>query len=298
MGVKIRDGVPRYRKVRGMDRLMRLTGLWAHYGNTLGPGINGRYGAAHRRARGAFRGEALAGTTDTLAARGILHVPEAFPRDEALSLSDAFDRAIEERPEAVRRPIEGVFGLKRPLDVLGEAPLAVLDGPVRAALEAHYRSHFRVEWLDCYRSTPAAAQATSWLWHMDNVPRGCLKVMLLLSDAGRDQGAMRFHPRPASRALQRAGYFGIELEERGADLAAWRRRAGVGAEEYIEAAAGDALLFDPNLLHKAVPPEQGRRDVMTFLVMPSALPWNEALARQGLDRIQRDPGGYPPTPEI
>ena len=177
MGVKIRDGVPRYRKVRGMDRLMRLTGLWAHYGNTLGPGINGRYGAAHRRARRAFRGEAPAATADTLATRGILHVPKAFPRDEALALSAAFDRAIEERPEAVRRPIEGVFGLKRPLDVLGEAPLAVLEGPVRAALEAHYRSHFRVEWLDCYRSTPAAAQATSWLWHMDNVPRGCLKVL-------------------------------------------------------------------------------------------------------------------------
>ena len=115
---------------------------------------------------------------------------------------------------------------------------------------------------------------------------------------GEQRASVALHPTGAPGVEATAASASFELEERGADLAAWRTRAGVGAEEYIEAAAGDALLFDPNLLHKAVPPEQGRRDVMTFLVMPSALPWNEALARQGLDRIQRDPGGYPPTPEI
>ncbi len=299
MSLKIKDGVPRYSKMRGVDRLMRLSGLWALNGNTLPPTVNGRYRAAHRRARKAFRGTLAATAGDPLTTRGILHVPGAVPRAEALALSAALDRAFEDRPESVKPLIGGVRGLRRPLDILGEGPLRALDGPVRAALEAHYRSHFRVEWLDCYRSLPEAARETSWLWHMDNVPPTCLKVMLLLTDAGEREGAMRFHSRPAVRAIQRAGYFGIRLPERRADLAHYRARAGVTVEEeFIEAPAGDALIFDPNLLHKAVPPESGRRDVLTFMVVPSPVDWKEALATWGPDRIQSDPGGYPPSPDL
>lgn len=290
--------VPRYRAPPGMDRLMRWSGLWRRYGNTLSPSMNRR----HRRFLDGLRvtsrsGPASDAVTD-LQQEGITHFPQAMARDDALALSDRFDR-LAATGDGTTGVLDGVISIARPLVEFGDAPLGIFDSRLGGALAGYYGANFRIEWLDCYRSLPEAERSRSWLWHMDNVPYGYLKVMLLLTDADAASGAMRYRPRRQSRRLQAGGYFGIRIAERLADLRAFERKSGIDEPPALAAGrAGDAFVFDPNLLHCAQPPIQGKRDVMTFLVLPSALPWREALQRTGRARVQTEVGGFPPSPEI
>ena len=192
----------------------------------------------------------------------------------------------------------GLVALRRPLAALGESCLQIFDGAPGAVLRAHYGAPFRFEWIDCYRTTPDAERRTSWLWHMDNVPAGCLKAMLLLSDAGSATGAMRYMTRADTVALHGAGYFGARGAERELDLSRFARKAGIALDpRFVEGRAGDVLLFDPNILHCGEPPREGRRDVMTLFVLPSRRPWREAYEALGQDRVQSKVGGYPSSPD-
>jgi hypothetical protein len=295
--------VPRYHKVRGTLRLMRALGLWRLYDNTLLPWVNHRYRRAHQRARAAMPEpvalpEASAPALQKLRQDGLCHLPKAFPREQAVDLSQRFGALIEAGSPQVHVHHQGAYALRQPLDQLGEACLALFDGPTGLFLQAHYGSHFRLEWLDCYRTSADAARKSSWLWHVDNVPTGCLKVMLLLTDSTRDRGAMRYFPRSVTRKLRKAGY--PALRHRKLDLSEYAERAGIELEPlYVEAPAGDVLVFDPNILHCGEPPKQAFRDVMTFFVLPSIRPWREAYeARGGAARVHSDPGGFPPAPEM
>jgi len=285
--------------------MMRLTGLWRLNGNTLMPMIHGRYRRYHRRAQAAMNGTAGAGDP-TLAAplaklrgEGLCHLSGGMPPAAALAISEQFTACIETGNPLVHRHHGGAYALRKPLDVLGDSCLAFFDGPTGALLRQHYGSHFRIEWVDCYRTYSDAERIISWLWHIDNVPNGCLKAMLLVTDSARETGAMRYLPRQTSLALRRAGYFGCRSRERKLDLSPYARSASVSAEpSMVEAPAGDILVFDPNILHCGEPPERGFRDVMTFFVRPSLQPWREVYRAQGRERVHSGTGGYPPSPEL
>jgi len=296
---------PRYRKPRGGERLVRYTGLWKLQENVLLPTVNRRYSRFHQRARAAYAADPpsqdarLAQAVADLAADGLCHAGAGLPRDRALALSRKFTELLEAGGPRIAQHHRGSFRLNEPLDALGLGCLDLFDGPAGEVLRRHYGSHFRIEWVDCYRTHADAERRTSWLWHIDNVPTSALKVMLLLTDADRETGAMRYIPRPTTRALRRAGYFGIHLRERKLDLSGFAQRAGVSAEaRFREAPAGDTLVFDPNILHCGEPPQRGYRDVMTFLMVPSLQPWRDALALTGTARVQSQPGGFPSSPEI
>lgn len=296
---------PRYRKPRGSERVMRVTGLWRLNGNTLPPAIHRRYRRYHEQARAALSGTlpaaepVLVAPLAQLREEGLCHVPGGGrPRQEMLAITDTFSRYIESENPLVHRHHGGAYALRNPLDVLGESCLEIFDGPTGALLQQHYGSHFRLEWVDCYRTYHDAERLTSWLWHIDNIPNGCLKAMLLVTDSARDTGAMRYLPRKTSLALRGAGYFGCRSRERELDLSAYASRAGVSAEaRFVEAPAGDVLVFDPNILHCAEPPKRGFRDVMTFFVRPSLRPWREEFQAAGRQRVHSSPGGYPSAPE-
>ena len=296
---------PRYRKPKGTERLMRWSGLWRRNENTLLPWINARYRRWHEQARAALAGElvsvdaALTSAIVKLRAEGLCHLSGCFPRQAALELSQRLGALVDAKSPQAHQHHQGAYALRQPLDALGDSCLDILDGPTGALLKAHYGSHFRVEWVDCYRTYPDAARLTSWRWHIDNVPAGCLKVMLLLTDSSREAGAMRYLPRTITRSLREAGYFGTRVSERELDLSRYARRAGMQLEpRFVEAPAGDVLVFDPNILHCGEPPAQAWRDVMTFFVLPSPLPWREIYRSRGRERIHAEPGGYPPSPEM
>ena len=293
---------PRYRKPRGADRLVRMTGLWRLHGNTLPPALNRRYRKFHRQAQAAFTGErheSFAREAAQLHEEGLCHAGRGLDPAKARDLSERLTNLISAGGPQIHQHHQGLYRLNDPLDALGTQCLDLLDGPAGRILEAHYGSHFRIEWVDCYRTYAGAERKTSWLWHIDNVPAGSLKVMLLLTDSTRETGAMRYLPRETTHALRRAGYFGVRLSERELSLEVFARRAALKLEpQYREAPAGDVLLFDPNILHCGEPPLRGHRDVMTFFIVPSLVPWREALKLTGTAHVQSSPGGYPSSPAL
>lgn len=295
----------RYRKPRGFDRLMQYSGLWRLQGNTLPPGINHRYRRFHRRAQRAFDAAGsppqgvLAEEVARLRDEGLCHAGNGLPRSAALALSEKLSGLIAAGGPRIQQSHRGAFRLVDPLDALGLECLELFDGQAGRVLEACYGSHFRIDWVDCYRTVADAERKTSWLWHSDNVPSSGLKVMLLLTDSARETGAMRYLPRKISTALNGAGYFGIRVGERRLDLGSFAARAAIVPEpRYREAPAGDVLVFDPNILHCGEPPQRGYRDVMTFFMVPSLISWRDALRVTGTQRLQSSPGGYPSSPAL
>jgi hypothetical protein len=188
--------------------------------------------------------------------------------------------------------------LERPLDAFGDQVLNVLRGPLDEALRRHFRGHYRVEWIDCYRSMPSRTRTGSWRWHKDNVPVGCIKAMLHLTPTAAATGAMRFLDWADTVKMHNAGYFGVRARERIDEVAALATDAGkVVSIRFIDAQPGDVLVFNNNLLHSAVPPETDYRDVCTMLLRPSEIPWDQALEKSGRDIIQDFASGYPPRPQ-
>ena len=59
--------------------------------------------------------------------------------------------------------------------------------------------------------------------------------------------------------------------------------------------AGDVIYFHTNNLHRGVLPTQGVRDVISVFLLPSPVPWDQQLERDGLAAIQDQPGGFPET---
>jgi hypothetical protein len=153
----------------------------------------------------------------------------------------------------------------------------------------YFGSYYRIEWLDCYRSFPTEEPRAAWLWHMDNVPIECMKVILYLTQADAQTGATQVLSVKDTRRLHGLGYFGIYDDERKAEIG--------GAPLSLSMDRGDALCLDNNLLHRAVPPKYKYRDVATFLILPNRCPWHEQLEMDGLCALQSDPGGFPSHPE-
>ena len=56
------------------------------------------------------------------------------------------------------------------------------------------------------------------------------------------------------------------------------------------------MLFLNNALHKAVPPQNDYRDVLTFLLLPNPIPWDKQLEHDGIACVESNPGGYPRMP--
>ena len=176
--------------------------------------------------------------------------------------------------------------------------LDIFDNPtLDEALRGIFGSYYRLQWVDCYRSIPAPDVSGSWMWHIDNVPKQVLKVMLHLTDAGVDQGATRFLSVTDTRAYGLNGYLGLETNKRTDDLAPLAGKNGLPyAPWYNEAKAGDALIFNTNLLHKAIPPVADYRDVATFLILPNPAPWREQIERDGLENFQDIARDWPRNP--
>ncbi|MEO0774940.1 MAG: phytanoyl-CoA dioxygenase family protein [Bacteroidota bacterium] len=186
--------------------------------------------------------------------------------------------------------------IEKPVTVLGRE---VIDIFHNEQMDLEIKSFFggsfyRIEWLNCYRSFPSNDPKSSWLWHSDNVPTGTLKIMLHLTDAGRDRGATQFLPIVDTMEYRAKGYFGIDPKSRLENLQSFADRHGIPFRpSNHEAKAGDVLLFLNNTLHRAVPPKAEHRDVLTYLLLPNPIPWDQQLAKDGLEMIEEEPGSYP-----
>jgi hypothetical protein len=274
-------------------RLYRALATYGPINNCLSPRLNWRYFQYHQTCR-----RAAGRTGSYLADPGKLNglrIKGALPSYLAKQCSESISALVERGEGVTIEPVNPTFiGIQRPLQSVSEQLLDIFDSKaLNEVLKDYFGCHYRVMWLDCYRTVPAEVRKQAWLWHIDNVPYGLAKVQLLLTDTAVENGAMDLLSHADTKKIRKAGYFGevvgerkaaIELKSKGVSPVLWTGHAG------------DVFLFDNNNLHRANPPELGYRDAVTALIAPSHKPWHEIRAHLNIAKFTSKSGGYPADP--
>ncbi len=157
-----------------------------------------------------------------------------------------------------------------------------LPAAVTERAEAYFASHFLVYWFTVSRTAPAAQQkSVSFRWHCDKGPRHHLKLLVYLNATAEHGGNTAFLSSEHSALAAALGYLFGPTRRREGDLAELSRRAGRSLKESCrEMSAGQGVLFQPaTVLHRGVSPGRASRYVLTLCLLPSPVPWQEALRR-------------------
>lgn len=178
------------------------------------------------------------------------------------------------------------------------APAVTEIGPVLDALDQKIAGHFGSEYLVCsyaeHRTPPARKEARSFLWHCDRGPKRFLKVLLYLNDG--HGGNTEFLDRAATAELEHVGYVFGPNRRRLSDLSGIARRHGIPYQpRRWPIQAGQAFLFEPSgVLHRGIVPTIAERRTLSIMLVPSPIPWREAL-----DRYQpRHDGVFPASADM
>lgn len=148
----------------------------------------------------------------------------------------------------------------------------------RGAIEAYYRSYFRVNWFEVQRIAPGQQSAgTSFGYHTDDTPNPVIKLFIYLTDTAESNGAFRAFEYPHTDELLKRGM----LQSVSPGEARLRAQQLVPAEfesklTVVEGPKGTVFVFDNNLIHKGTLPRQGMRTHVSLELMPAAAPFTEA----------------------
>ncbi len=248
--------------------------------------MNLRYWTHYRRCRNGYRNEQLpaddriSGAIQQFHKNGFVILPPQNT-DLVRAIEERCDQLIQANEVEITPGIEEwMIHIKYCLKNVPE--IKKLIGPETAAvLQGCFRSHFKIYSATLYRIIPTEDKPnSSGLWHADDFPPGAFKYMVYLTASDRHTGALRVHPRPASRRLARAGFFDRFAAEKFTDLLSTGWHA-------VEGPAGTGIFFDPRIVHRATPPERGFRDVVAFTLIPSMEPWHTHISRIG-ENVSRE----------
>jgi hypothetical protein len=154
-----------------------------------------------------------------------------------------------------------------------------------------FGSEYLVYWFVVNGAMPLPDEnRNAFLWHCDTGPRAHLKLLVYLNSAEEHGGNTAFLDIEATRKLARSGYIFGSLAERREDLSSLAEGVGSRFEpKSWSVKAGEAFLFQPaNVLHRGVMPSGDPRYVLHILLLPSPVPWKEALRRKVMIDITRD----------
>ncbi|MCZ6783928.1 MAG: hypothetical protein O7G30_11540 [Proteobacteria bacterium] len=244
-----------------------------------------RYRAYHDFCRAALE-RPLPDGQDALGERGFEHVP-VFGAEMAASLLKELARFEVASVKKNKPELEGFQIDDRSFrDRLLEA---ALPPAVDARAARYFGSEYLVHWFAVTRTEPGGG-TNSFLWHCDRGPTRHLKLLLYLNDESEHGGNTEFLDREATERIGRRGYVYASSEDRVADLRPLAVRAGVAFRPVHEPmGAGDGILFQPALtLHRGIRPTLGPRTVLTLCLLPSPVPWQEALRRGAMSDLRAD----------
>jgi hypothetical protein len=166
-----------------------------------------------------------------------------------------------------------------------------LPAAVTVPAEAYFASHFLVHWFTVSRTAPAQQQkSVSFKWHCDKGPRHHLKLLVYLNATAEHGGNTAFLPQEQSALIASMGYLFGPTRSRDRDLGELSRRAGRSLQESCrELSAGQGVLFQPAVvLHSGVSPSRASRYVLTLCLLPSPVPWRDALRRGAIVDLADD----------
>ncbi|NOS67697.1 MAG: hypothetical protein HOO67_05025 [Candidatus Peribacteraceae bacterium] len=230
--------------------------------------------------------------------------PKVMPADKARQYSSVISGFIENNKELVKiddKHSSLLKTIKHPLQTMGTDYLEIFKNPaLHQALLAFFHGDYRLEWVSAFRTLPSTHIASSWNWHTDANPPYSCKVFLHLTSATAETGATDFMTPADTAAYRRAGYFGDQYgSERMGDqgIQEFAKKHNLPYRPFhFDVSAGDVSLFNQNFLHRAVAPRTGYRDVMEFFLLPNPVPWDEQLAKDGIDSAQLRVPLYPKNP--
>jgi hypothetical protein len=155
-----------------------------------------------------------------------------------------------------------------------------------------FRSEYFVYWYTLSRTSPVTGPASvSFMWHCDRGPRSHLKLLVYLNDYSEHGGGTAYLDLDSSSAVANSGYVFARGRRRTASLEQLSKLAGRRLEAYAHhPRAGDSVLFQPSrVLHCGLTPKLGPRYVLTLCLLPSPIPWRDALRRGAQIDLRRDP---------
>lgn len=211
---------------------------------------------------------------------------EAFARDGYYVIPPVRDRvllqalckkvdSLFDRSELCLNLSPGLLRLKDGYELLPEVE-SFLTAEIAAIIEHYFQSYFKIYSVNVYRIVPEVNEPKqSFLWHLDNCPRSVIKLMVYLDDTTEETGAFRLKPRALSEVLLRQGFW-----ERARNDEFASTLEDHSSTRVIEGPVGTCILFqDGRCVHKATFPRGGHRDVVTFVMQPSDIPWQAHLGK-------------------
>lgn len=172
----------------------------------------------------------------------------------------------------------------------------LLEASLSAAVDAQalrfFRSEYMVYWYTLSRTAPSSEPASvSFRWHCDKGPQAHLKLLVYLNDYTEHGGGTSYLDLAGSTAVSRTGYMFARGQRRTESLEELAAMAGTPLQAYDHhPRAGDAVLFQPaRVLHSGITPTRGPRYVLTLCLLPSPVPWRDALALGMQIDLRTDP---------
>lgn len=231
--------------------------------------------------------------------RGFEYLEVLSPAGAADLLAGVTATGSPTRVKKDRAGLEG-FRIDDPEQVEELLSLA-LPPAVDEQILAFFESEYLVHWFTLTCTEPAPRQSSvSFRWHCDRGPESHLKLLLYLNPTEDHGGNTALLDRAQTERVARAGYLFGPTRKRTDDLG-WlsRRVGGELRERHRPLRAGEGLLFQPaRVLHRGVAPDRGARFVLTLCLLPSPVPWREALRRGVRADLARDEKWPPHASEI
>ena len=163
---------------------------------------------------------------------------------------------------------------------------------VRQMLEGYFGTHFRILSLNMARLFPLDFNPVSFQWHRDMEPAQQTHLMVYLTDGTIEAGSTSFMSLDDSRRAAENGYGFPNAAQRTASIEDLSERSGHELTAHSpEIQKGDIMAFAATrVLHKGNVPKTGHRDVITLLVLPSPIPWDEYFQAWPDVFVQNHPG--------
>ena len=195
-------------------------------------------------------------------ARNCRFFPQLFPKIEPSNLPERTDEIPAVRNgEAITAQLKTWLEIDR-LDELCAALLPSLEEKV-------FGSHLLLEKIYIYRSLMSRLEGqVSWTWHYDNHPKEIRKLMIYLTDVDEDSGPLTYlrstrtgEPRwMVARPL--LGYSRVSEKM-------IRSFLDSGDEPTpVTGPAGTLILFEENIVHRAIVAKKRVRDVLVLQIRP------------------------------
>jgi hypothetical protein len=192
--------------------------------------------------------------------------------------------------------VDGYAQLPRRYNPLLVSELFRILREKRGAIEAYYRSYFRVNWFEVQKIAPGLQPpSSSFGYHLDDTPVPVIKLFIYLTDTSEATGAFRaFDYEHTDDLLRRGMLESVFPGERRAKAQSLVTPEYETVLRVVEGQKGTVFLFDNNLIHKGTLPRQGFRVHVSMEIMPSPTPLTQdALMKDCEKDIQVY---FPPNP--